>query len=235
MIEYLQKQIGTKFIILCLLIAGLFGSGNLISEEKVEVNNLNKTKNLVALTKVIEYDTVKTYNNKIPTGLTITRQKGHNGLAYVDENNKKIEVIENPINAKIEIGTGEQAEYVGKMTGYGVDCIGCSGNGTLSCKTKSGKYHSLLKDGITYNDEEYGNVKILAAALEKFPCGTIIKVENPNIGTFNAIVLDTGSAMKNAWNKGQIHMDLAFSTEKDRTIKFVTSSKVKYSVQRWGF
>ena len=193
------KYLGVSLLISILIITGILTSGNLISEKKFEVKNLNQTKNSIAFTKVIEYDTVETYNNKIPTGVTITRKKGHTGLAYVDENNNET-IIESPKNAEIEIGTGDEANYVGKMTGYGADCVGCTG--TLACKTKNGSYHNLIKDGTTYNDEEYGNVKIIAAALEKFPCGTIIKVENPNLGTFNAIVLDTGGAMKNAWNNG---------------------------------
>ena len=226
------KYLGVSLLISILTITGILTSGNLISEKKFEVKNLNQTKNSIAFTKVIEYDTVETYNNKIPTGVTITRKKGHTGLAYVDENNNET-IIESPKNAEIEIGTGDEANYVGKMTGYGADCIGCTG--TLACKTKNGSYHNLIKDGTTYNDEEYGNVKIIAAALEKFPCGTIIKVENPNLGTFNAIVLDTGGTMKNAWNNGIIHIDLAYLTETDPALHLSTSSNVKYSVQRWGF
>lgn len=226
------KYLGVSLLISILTITGILTSGNLISEKKFEVKNLNQTKNSIAFTKVIEYDTVETYNNKIPTGVTITRKKGHTGLAYVDENNNET-IIESPKNAEIEIGTGDEANYVGKMTGYGADCIGCTG--TLACKTKNGSYHNLIKDGTTYNDEEYGNVKIIAAALEKFPCGTIIKVENPNLGTFNAIVLDTGGAMKSAWNNGIIHIDLAYLTETDPALHLSTSSNVKYSVQRWGF
>ena len=228
------KYLGIPLLISILTITGLLSSGNLISEKKFEVKNLNQTKNSVALTKVIEYDTVKTYNKKIPTGVTITKEKGHNGLAYIDENNNT-QIIESPKNAEIEIGTGDKADYVGKMTGYGADCIGCSGNGTLACKTKNGTYHSLTEDGMIYNDDEYGNVRIIAASLDKFPCGTIIKVDNPNLGTFNAIVLDTGGAMKSAWENGIVHIDLAYVTETDPAIHLSTSSNVKYSVQRWGF
>ena len=226
------KYLGVSLLISILTITGILTSGNLISEKKFEVKNLNQTKNSIAFTKVIEYDTVETYNNKIPTGVTITRKKGHTGLAYVDENNNET-IIESPKNAEIEIGTGDEANYVGKMTGYGADCVGCTG--TLACKTKNGSYHNLIKDGTTYNDEEYGNVKIIAAALEKFPCGTIIKVETPNLGTFNAIVLDTGGAMKSAWNNGIIHIDLAYLTDTAPALHLSTSSNVKYSVQRWGF
>ena len=232
--KYHLRYLGVSLLVSILTITGLITSGNLISEKKIEVKNLNQTKDSVALTKVIEYDTVETYNSKIPTGVTITKEKGHTGLAYIDEENNEI-IIESPKNAKIEIGTGDEADYVGKMTGYGADCAGCSGNGTLACKTKNGSYHSLIKNGTTYNDDEYGEVRIIAAALDKFPCGTIIKVENPNLGTFNAIILDTGGAMKNAWENGIVHMDLAYVTETDPAIHLTTSSNVKYSVQRWGY
>lgn len=223
-----------KMLLIILSITGMFCSGSLISEKKVELKNLNQTKNQLALTKAIEYDTVKTYNSNLPKGSVVTKQEGHNGLAYINSE-ENLQIIESPKNAEIEIGTGQEVNYTGKMTGYGADCIGCSGSGTLACKTKQGISHNLTKDGEYYNDEEYGKVRILAAALEKFPCGTVIEVENSNLGTFKAIVLDTGSAMKNAWNKGIVHMDLAFKTEKDPIINSVTSSNTKYSVQRWGY
>ena len=232
--KYHLRYLGIPLLISILTITGLMTSGNLISETKFEVKNLNQTKNSVALTKVLEYDTVKTYNSKIPTGVTITKEEGHNGLAYIDEENNE-QIIESPKNAEIEIGTGDKADYVGKMTGYGADCAGCSKEGTLACKTKNGSYHSLTQDGMTYIDDEFGEVRIIAAALDKFPCGTIIKVENPNLGTFNAIVLDTGGAMQKAWNNGTVLIDLAYETETDPALHLSTSSNVKYSVQRWGF
>ncbi len=232
--KYHLRYLGISLLISILTITGIITSGNLFSETKFEVKNLNQTKNSVALTKVIEHDTVKTYNKKLPTGVTVTKRKGQDGLAYVDENNN-IQIIESPKNAEIEIGTGDKADYVGKMTGYGADCAGCSKEGTLACKTKNGSYHSLTKDGMTYIDDEFGEVRIIAAALDKFPCGTIIKVENPNLGTFNAIVLDTGGAMQKAWNNGTVLIDLAYKTETDPALHLSTSSNVKYSVQRWGF
>ena len=142
--KYPLRYLGIPLLISILIITGIMTSGNLISEKKFEVKNLNQTKNSVALTKVLEYDTVKTYNSKIPTGVTITKEEGHNGLAYIDEENNE-QIIESPKNAEIEIGTGDEANYVGKMTGYGADCAGCSGAGTLACKTKNGSYYSLTK------------------------------------------------------------------------------------------
>lgn len=227
----LVKWLSVTFVAL----ATLLSSMNLFSKEKVEVENLNETKNSVALTKVIKHETIETYNNKIPTGQTITKEEGQDGLSYVDENGNVLGVISEPVNAEIEIGTGKKADYVGKMTGYGADCAGCSSTGTVSCKTKNGLSHSLRNNGTTYKDDEYGNVRIIAADLSEFPCGTIINVDNPSLGEFTAIVLDTGGAMQRDWANGIVHMDLAFLSESDPSLYLATSSNVKYSVQRWGW
>ena len=52
-----------------------------------------KLKTLWALTKVIKHETIETYNNKIPTGQTITKEEGQDGLSYVDENGNVLGVI----------------------------------------------------------------------------------------------------------------------------------------------
>lgn len=125
--------------------------------------------------------------------------------------------------------------YVGKMTAYGADCNGCSGVGGLSCRTKDGSRYTLTGNGMYYNDDEYGSVRIVAASLEAFPCGTIVKVDNGRLEPFYAVVMDTGYSVSNAWNNGVVWMDLAFVTETDSTIYSATSSNVTYSVQRWGW
>ena len=128
-----------------------------------------------------------------------------------------------------------EAVYVGKMTGYGADCNGCSGVGTLSCRTIDGSKHTLSIDGEYYYDDNYGSVRIVAADLSQFPCGTIVKVDHPNLGTFYAVVLDTGGSVQKAWQNGTVWMDLAFKTETDPNIYSSTSNNTTYSVQRWGW
>lgn len=127
------------------------------------------------------------------------------------------------------------AVFVGKMTGYGADCAGCSGVGSLSCRTADGSRHTLSDNGEYYNDSTYGNVRIVAAALEKFPCGTIVKIDHPALGSFYAVVLDTGGSVNRAWANGTVWMDLAFRTESDPNIRYTTNSNTTYSVQRWGW
>ncbi len=231
---YLLGLISKWASIVCLSVTGLF-SDLLFSEVKFEVDNINQTKNSAASITEVAFDTLKIYNSKLPKNITITKQEGQTGLAYTDNINHKMEIIEKPVNAIIEVGTGDYGEYVGKMTGYGADCQGCNGSGFLSCRTSSGQTWSLTRDGETYVDEEFGKVRILAAALDKFPCGTIIKVSHSKLGTFYAVVLDTGSAMRTAWQQGIVHMDLAFVTEKNRAIYKATGFNIKYSVQRWGW
>lgn len=222
-----------RVFIITLLITGIFSSGNLISEKKIELKNINQTKKGIAQAKAIEFETVTTYNNNLPKGTVVTKEEGRSGLAYIGENEETLQVIESPKNAEIEIGTKEEEIYIGKLTGYGADCVGCSGN--LSCKTKEGNTFNLNANGNYYNDSQYGSVRILAAALDKFPCGTIIEVHTDNLGTFKAIVLDTGGSMRNAWSNGKVHMDLAYISESDPAINLATSSNASFNVQRWGY
>ncbi len=228
---YLLGLISKWITILSMSVTGIVGSGQLISDETQLIENENQTKNATTTTVEVAYDTEKRYNSKLPNNIAVTKQEGKNGLAYKDENHK--ETLIEPVTEIIEVGTGDYGEYVGKMTGYGADCAGCTG--TVSCKTKLGNTWNLIKDGTSYTDDEYGKVRILAAALTKFPCGTIIKVESSTMGTFNAIVLDTGGAMRKAWSNGTVLMDLAFTSETSEGIHDSTNNNVKYNVQRWGW
>ena len=149
----------------------------------------------------------------------------------VEEKEEVVEEIKEEENVSVTTSTPDEsndAVYVGKMTGYG-------GTGALSCRAADGSRHTLTENGEYYNDSTYGTVRIVAAALDKFPCGTIVKVDHPALGTFYAVVMDTGGSMKRAWNNGYVWMDLAFKTESDPEIYATTSSNTTYSVQRWGW
>ena len=75
----------------------------------------------------------------------------------------------------------------------------------------------------------------MAAARDKFPCGTIIDVDT-GLETITAVVLDTGGDMIKAWrNSGTVWMDLAFATESDARNNMSTRNGVKYTVKRWGW
>ena len=184
---------------------------------------------------VIPYSTEYSYNSSKPSNAEpVVLQEGINGLSlsYGDSNSIILNEAQNEV---IEVGTGRVGEYTGRLTGYGADCAGCSSVGNVSCLTREGLKHSLINDGMFYNDYMYGNVRILSAATSAFPCGTIINVENDNIGKLTAVVLDTGGSMRNAWANGNVWIDLAFVTQEEARNSMTTNDNTKFSVQRWGW
>ena len=125
--------------------------------------------------------------------------------------------------------------FIGTITGYGADCVGCTGEGYLACTTKEGKSYSLIYNDIYYRDNEYGNVRILAASHKKFPCGTIIDVTTSK-ESFRGIVLDTGATMRNAWNDNQhVWIDVAFKEEAIAEINMPLERNVEYNILRYGW
>ncbi len=111
--------------------------------------------------------------------------------------------------------------FYGTVTAYGPDCYGCIGI------TASG-YN--VKNEIYYNDNEYGNIRIIAAD-KKYPFGTIIKLNDLSIGDEIVIVLDRGSAIGN--NKGA-QADLLFYNEDD-CYDFGRQKNIKFEVLRHGY
>lgn len=79
-----------------------------------------------------------------------------------------------------------KSTFLGTLTGYSADCVGCSGN--LACTGTNAK-----TNGVYYNDKTYGNVRIVATS-SKYPCGTVLKFDLPNLSNEPtiAIALDTG-------------------------------------------
>lgn len=111
---------------------------------------------------------------------------------------------------------------VGKMSGYGPDCKGCSGY------LASGKY---VGDGsVYYDDSTYGRVRILAGdSIYKF--GTIIRVSNSNVGSFLGIVLDRGGSI--GFGKKYL-FDLLYTSESEAMADEV-SYNVVFEVLRYGY
>jgi 3D (Asp-Asp-Asp) domain-containing protein len=187
------------------------------------------------LNEVVAYETEYVYNQNIPsTADPLTLVEGVNGLDYTYDGLTYTH-LSDKVNEVVQVGTGAQGIFNGKLTGYGPDCPGCSLVGNVSCRTREGANHSLTTDGLYYTDTIYGSVRILAADHEAFPCGTIVKVNNGVLDEFMGIVLDTGYAMRNAWDQGTIWMDLAFSSQKEALTGGATSSNTKFEVQRWGW
>lgn len=224
-------QLGGKLIgLFVTLIASIFGTFDL-EKQVINVNNGDKNKGLEVITTVIDYKTVFKYNEKVPMNNKKILVKGENGIIYQDKQGSTIKTLKEKIDEVVEIGTGKYGEYIGTLTLYGPDCDTCDGRGYVACPVNK-KDYNLLEDGIYYEDKDFGKVRILAAALIEFPCGTIIEYDNKDTKDIG-IVLDTGSALVNAYKNGNILIDLANKTEKD--LPHGTNKGTKFSVKRWGW
>lgn len=218
----------------CLLIgfASIF-SGSVIKRELLESTNVNENKSDSIINEVIPYDTKIVYNVKTPSTIKKVLVPGEVGVMTIKENQEKLTVKE-PVTEIIEQGTGAAGEFVGRVTGYGPDCPGCSKTGTVACHTPNRGTHSLITNGIYYEDKEYGKVRILSAATA-FPCGSIIKIDDGKIEPFLGVVLDRGGSMNSAWKQGTVWIDLAYASLADARKGNISGRNIKFSVQRWGF
>lgn len=230
---YLLHVVGKWFSLFILSAMSFFGFT--ADEQKLAVENENIDKNISMVTEIIPYETLKTYDKSIPSNIQKVLVEGKNGLSTTDEEGNKV-TLEPVIHEEIQIGTGAYGVFEGIMTGYGPDCSTCDGKGYVACRTFDKKAFNLIEDGIYYTDPEFGEVRVLAAALSVFPCGTIVEVDSSNLGKFMGIVLDTGYGMRKSLEEGIYHFDVAYKTETDEMVSKTTNKKgVTYSVQRWGW
>lgn len=126
--------------------------------------------------------------------------------------------------------------FTGTMTAYGPDCVGCIGvtaSGYKVAEKVNGVMQSITT---TYLDDEFGELRIFAAATNKFPFGTVMRVSGDRIdGFITGIVLDRGGAMNNAYAEGEILVDLLFETEKSSEVyEFGRQRNLKFEVLRYG-
>lgn len=230
-------QLAAKWVsLLVVSVLSIFSANTNFVNENLSVSNQGFNKSLNVVNTIIPYETQVTYNSKIPSNIRNVKVEGQNGMTYVDETGTT-QVLKQVVTEEVEQGTGATGEYNGIMTAYGPDCSTCSGVGNVACRTKEGNTFNLIRDGLYYEDSTHGRVRVLAAAHSEFPCGSIVYVQDSKLGDFMGIVLDTGWGMRNSLEKGIIHFDVAYATEKDPELLKATdmSGKVKYSVQRWGW
>lgn len=188
--------VGTQLMLGALFLVGLFNSK--ADEEKVAVIENNN------LSKMADAVNVMFVTNTVDGNLFLDDKKEEE-----KEENSQEEVLEKFKEEEKEIVVEEKTEttveeepsnnylseeptynvlrtYTGSLTGYGPDCGGCSG------KTASG-YN--VSNTSTYTDEEYGEVRIVAAD-KSIPFYTIVRISNvPDTDPIIAIVLDTGGAV----------------------------------------
>ena len=130
------------------------------------------------------------------------------------------EVSDNVVEASVITDVLET--QVGTMSAYGLDCSGCSGN--------VGAGYNARGNNVRYNDPVYGELRIVAGD-SKYPYGTVVRVKDSKIGTFNAIVLDRGGAI--GIDKRYM-FDLLFTTESEAS-EFGLSMDTTFEILRYGY
>lgn len=220
-----------QFILISLI--SLFNV-NFYYETNIDSNSNSDERDTSIVNSVTPYTTIVNYNSKLPSNITNIITKGTVGLSYIDSNDNVV-VVQEMEPEVVEKGSGAYGLYRGTLTGYGPDCVGCSKVGNVACFTKNKKNHSLVNDGIYYTDDEYGKVRIVAAA-KAFPCGTIVQITKKGGTPFYAVVLDRGGSMNSAWSEGRVWMDLAYEANAMAGSDNLTGRNIiDFSVQRWGW
>ena len=230
---YLLQMIGNWLSVLFVSFISFIGV-NIYSNDVSVVEKNSSLKSVTVLSEVVPYSTDYVYNDRIQKGSAVLLSEGTNGINYVYADGTVKNFI-SPVNEVREVSNGTDSIYTGRMTGYGPDCDSCDGLGITYCKTKTGQLFNLNTDSEFYQDDDFGKVRIVAAPIKEFPCGTIIYVDNGVMEPFYAVVLDTGYSMKSGYDSGIIWLDLAFTTENDPNIHRATSYNAKYVVKRWGW
>ena len=128
--------------------------------------------------------------------------------------NKVDEIVANDIYAVKET-------MIGSLTGYAADCPLC--NGHLGCNGQD-----VRDKTVTYNDSDYGTLRIVAASQYNLACGSVVKIDYSMDGNdeIYAIVLDRGV--------GGTSLDLLVESE-EYAYKYVGRRNVSYDVLRYGW
>lgn len=130
------------------------------------------------------------------------------------------------------VGTSEQAyvgyKFAGSMSAYGRDC--CSSDPLKWGMTASG--FNIYTNGMYYNDPEYGRVRIIAASRNDFYLYSVIKINDPLDGVYNAIVLDRGDS--NIGIGRRFVFDLVVESQEWARINYGVHKNVSFEVLRIG-
>lgn len=141
----------------------------------------------------------------------VTEEK-HDDVKEISKDTSTVEAVSDVLETQ-----------VGKMSGYGPNCTGCSGY------LASGKY---VGDGtIYYSDSMYGTVRILAGD-SSYPFGTIVRIKNSRVSSeFLGIILDRGGAI--GFGK-KFLFDLLYPSEQ-LALKDEVSYNTTFEILRFGY
>ena len=193
---------GSRFLKYFMFIIFIFSLGFIVlsgnSKKLITTSNINSVKSLQAVHIVNKYNSIKEAEKMVETPF-----------------------FESFYDA-ISVASSTPVAFNGKLTAYGPDCPGCSGNS--ACPPRQ----NFKNGNIYFDDQIYGKVRVVAAD-RSIPCGSIVKISGINIYSepILAIVMDRGGAVNGN------HMDLLFTSQTNLE-GFVTSN-VKFELIRYGW
>lgn len=186
-----------SFVIIVFALAFVVLSGN--NKTVVMTSNINSVKSLQAVHIVNKYNSIK------------EMEKAKEPVLY-----------DNFYDA-ISVANSSPVAFMGKLTAYGPDCPGCSGNS--ACPPRQ----NFKNGNIYFEDQVYGKVRVVAAD-RSIPCGSIVRISGINIYSepILAIVMDRGGSVTGN------HMDLLFTSQSNLE-GFATSNNIKFEIIRYGW
>ena len=203
--------------------------------------------NSILIVGIVVYITVVGIQSMNPvsvsTDLDVKKLKSSDLLSF-DENKKEAKALEKTDeDEEIEDSAKDEKEdiiteevssapqetisdvletQVGSLSGYGPDCVGCSGFLASGIDVRNGN--------IYYSDSTYGNVRILAGD-RSYPYGTIVRVKGSRLSEFIGIVLDRGGAV----GFGKSHLfDLLYRSSAE-ALKNEVSYNTTFEILRYGY
>lgn len=161
---------------------------------------------------------VNVSQNELIEDLALDKLVDLSAIAMKDKEEKPVVVVQPQF--KVNNSTSLSV-LTGSLTGYSADCPLCSGR--LACSS----YNVYQNGVVTYPDNVYGNVRIVASS-KNLPCGSIVKFNLRKLSSLPiyAIVLDRGVGGNN--------LDLLVESE-SLAYTQVGRSSITYEVMRRGW
>lgn len=217
------------FIDTCLVMASILTVTTVIPDSKsVSIKKINTFVDSSIITKEVavqsaSLETKEEVSEEKETTKEETKQVVSQTKEEVKKEVEEVKPISNDTNNnQEEVRMYYQGEiFTAKMSGYGADI----GNYTASGYQISG-------GNITYNDNQYGEVRILAGD-RNYPFGTIVRISNSNEETVLGIVLDRGPDIGRGTAK-KFAFDLLYTTSREARLKGV-SYNANFEILRLGY
>lgn len=251
--------ISSQILVVCLFVLLLVNSNTKTDESLVVYNNnfdkmaertLNLFENQFTMEQTVSDDCVVELNDEIEVDDYEDNLSIENDDISSVENTIIYDIKEEVTESEIVVEDGESTTlleevietHTGILTGYGPDCVGCGNFNTGKVSTSTGYHIANIVNGaiepaftITYNDHEYGEVRIVAAD-DDIPFYSIVRITVPGWDSpVTAIVLDRGSTVgfdNCRSNRGCLtNFDLLYTSEAESLGK---TQNVKFEILRNG-